>query len=240
MRLEESFVGSVRFAGLLLLQIMIQTENRATGFKLAFSRCLKRTYHSLSICCYHGNYIVFEIPVDSLRGSLKTQTTPLPLGSHALQHCFAAQCISLDSYSIWWMYIRFVCVVMTTTTPRRLFPTPVYHRIHTSFMHMHTHLFLVRFHPTFSHSSSWALPYFPAHSTPQNGLNSVPLSPTSVLSERRYHGNWLQLMGLKHHDWQTHLESARTHAEVPLKCACTRTHTHSLLCKTLWDVAYYT
>lgn len=69
-----------------------------------------------------------------------------------------------------------------------------------------------------------------------NCPNSAPLSPTSVLSERCYHGNWLQLIGLKRHDWHTQLASARTR-----RGACMQTHslihyyaTHTQGCCISW------
>lgn len=62
---------------------------------------------------------------------------------------------------------------------------------------------------TVSLSSLRALP-FSSTLHHHNCPNSAPLSPTSVLSERCYHGNWLQLIGLKRHDWHTQLASART------------------------------
>ncbi len=150
-------------------------------------------------------------------------------------------------------------VVMATTTLMLLCTTPAYPRTHThTHSNVHTHTQLLADSQTHasvsrsvsshgSHRFTLIIPGSSFFSTlhHDNCLNSFPLSPTSVLSERCYHGNWLQLMSLKRHDWHTQLASARTH-----RGACTHTHTHththtythfahSLLCKALWEVPYY-
>lgn len=58
---------SVRFVGLPLVSIMIQRENRERTSWL----CPSLSREHIAPCCLHGNYIVLEIPVDSL--SLTTE-----------------------------------------------------------------------------------------------------------------------------------------------------------------------
>lgn len=59
--------ASLRFVGLSLVSIMIQRENR----ERTSWRCPSLWREHIIPCCLHGNYIVLEIPVDSL--SLTTE-----------------------------------------------------------------------------------------------------------------------------------------------------------------------
>lgn len=135
-------------------------------------------------------------------------------------------------------------VAMTTTTSMLfLMQTHAYTQTHTHNCSLTTHASVSR--PVSSHGSHrFTLIILGSSSFStlhhDNCLNSFPLSPTSVLSERGYHGNWLQLMGPKRHDWHTQL--VRTHAAVPARTHTLTVHTHfahSLLCKALCDIAYY-